>query len=154
MTISGVNDVNLFGILLRTAIIKSKRFSDDLSYSIDKNFQLSEDDFNTYSILMVDQRQITELPGEKNNIKEFFQWLRDDTRVVCNTGSLSFPVAHALTLTRRYKSQKMFIKNIIRLQVKPSLQSLLLEIGDRNGHLHLRAPSTFSWGRADSTQAM
>ena len=69
----------------------------------------SDDAIKTFSIYKISQGQINLLPGNKQKIKAFIQWTKDQSWLGINPTTLMFPVDTTVELLRRVKMHKMFV---------------------------------------------
>ena len=102
-------------------IIAENVFQDDFATCMDKSITEVNDVLKTFESLTFQQGQIKLLPGQKNNIKAFVQWTRDEIRLNRNPALNDFLVKDAKNFIRRYKTHEKFIKNYKTLseQAKP-----------------------------------
>ena len=103
MIARSVNNVNVFLGDTPAFCLATDIFGDDFTTCMDKTFVELDSNFKTYSDLTQAQGQIRLLPGIKQNIKAFIQWVRYEQRLGRNPETMAFPVVQALALLRCYK---------------------------------------------------
>lgn len=110
MALCGVDNAVLFQGQTAAQRIAGDVFHDDFDSCMDKTFTELDEDFKTYADLSVAQGRIRLVPGIKNRIKAFVQWVRDEKRLGRDPASTAFPVADAPNLMRRYKTHEAYVK--------------------------------------------
>lgn len=96
---------------LDAQLIAADIFNDDFATCKDKTFTELDTDFKTFAQLDEDDGGIVLLPGVKNRIKAFVQWVRDEFRYGRDPSTSPFPVGDAIKFMRRYKTHKLYLDN-------------------------------------------
>ena len=110
MVICGVDDDLQYQGLTKAQRMATNLFDDEFDTCMDKTFDELDNDFKSFSDLATAQGQIRLLPGVKNKIKAFVQWVRDEKRLGRDPTNTPFPVIETPRLLRRYKTHAAFIK--------------------------------------------
>ena len=80
MIACGINDTKLFMNETEAQRIATDLFQDSFNTCMDKTFNEVDSDLKTYSVLTLENGQIRITPGQKNSLKDFIQWTRDQLR--------------------------------------------------------------------------
>ena len=122
MIACGINDAKLFMNKTEAQRIATDLFQDSFNTCMNKTFDKVDSDLKTYSVLTLANGQIRITPGQKNNLKAFIQWTRDQLRNGLNPEFTPFPVDDATIYIRRYKTHENYVKNSSSMaeQSKPS----------------------------------
>ena len=87
----------------------TEAFMDEFeSYKDISNEYLAEC-FKTFSGLTVGQGKIRLKPQQKNNIKAFTQWVKDQYRLGINPKRLPFPDTHTAEILKWAKTHQLFV---------------------------------------------
>lgn len=111
MIACGLDNVTVNNGMTNAARIATDCFDNSFDTCLDKSFDDIEADFKTFSVLDPDQGQIRLMPGQKNRIKAFIQWVRNMIRTGLDPSLLPFPIANTPLLLRHYHTHLKFVKD-------------------------------------------
>ena len=89
-----------------------------------KTFEEVDSNLKNYLVLTLANGQIRLTPGQKNNLKAFIQWSRDQIRCGLNPEFTPFPVGDAAVYIRRFKTHENYINNLSSMTEQSKLTNL------------------------------
>lgn len=108
LTLCGVDNETIYNGETQAQRLATNIFSDDFLVCIDKSSTSLKDDLDFYSNLTANSGRIRLLPGTKNNLLGFIQWVRGEIRMGRDPASTPFPVHTVPILLRNYHSHRRF----------------------------------------------
>ena len=96
---------------IASAGLATQLFRDDFRSCKDKSNEELRDCYKTFATFTVAQGQIRLQPLQKDNIKAFNQWTKDQYRLGLDPSQLPFPVHRVTDLIERAKSHAAYVAN-------------------------------------------
>ena len=106
----GINSPALFQEDSQAILIDGKVFDDDFMSCIDKTVKELGDDLKSHSTLLKSNGQICLNLGQRNNVKAFIQWTRDQYHWGLDATLTLFKVTNVAQYINRCNHHESFIK--------------------------------------------
>ena len=110
MFICGIYSPTLFQGDSQAKRISGELFDDEFVSCMDKTVKYLENDLKSYSTLTAANGQIRLNPGQKDNVKAFIRWTRDQYRLGLDPVLTLLPVGNVAEYIKRYKHHEAYIK--------------------------------------------